>query len=72
MLRIDTAQFHVSMHESAPRMFGAHDFCKLNHVKEVYMANILPMTDVKGIMIHNIHLLTMVHIIYTILCGQVT
>ena len=36
------------------------------------MANILPETEVEGSMIRDIHLLTMVHIIYTILRGRIT
>ena len=36
------------------------------------MANILPETEVEGSMIRDIHHLTMVHIIYTIVRGWIT
>ena len=61
------------MSKNAEETFRANiKICYINHGKEMYMANILPETEVEGSMIRDIHLLTMVHIVYTIVRGQIT
>ena len=47
-----------------PRL-RSEEVCSMSYCK-------LPMTKVEDSMIHDIHHLTMVHIIYTILCGRIT
>ena len=43
----------------------------INHSEGVYMANILPETEVEGSIVRHIHRLTMIHIIYLIHCDVI-